>query len=108
EEKPGRDDFGDQQQHAADHPQPARFQIVEHQPSILGTPGIPGAEPRPAVVSRFGFGAGRTAGACSPNTSRASSPMPPSVPINWVASTGNRIVLALGEGANLRSASTFF
>src|SRR5690606_30749048 len=37
----------------------------------------------------------------SPMMSRASSPIPPSVPISWVASIGNRIVLALGLVANL-------
>src|SRR5688572_29540379 len=43
-----------------------------------------------------------------PRASRANSPMPPSVPISWVASTGNRIVLALGERANSPIASTYF
>ena len=43
-----------------------------------------------------------------PSASRASSPMPPKVPIRLVASTGNRIVLALGEVANWPIASTYF
>src|SRR5690606_14098521 len=43
-----------------------------------------------------------------PSASLASSPMPPSVPISCVPSTGNRIVLALGLVANLPTASTYF
>jgi hypothetical protein len=34
--------------------------------------------------------------------------MPPSVPMSCVASTGKRIVLALGEVANWLTASTYF
>src|SRR5690349_3821360 len=49
-----RDDLGDQQQNAADHPQPTGLEIVDHQPSILGTPGTVGGAPRVAVV--FGRG----------------------------------------------------
>jgi hypothetical protein len=33
--------------------------------------------------------------------------MPPSVPISCVASTGKRMVLALGESANLPTASVY-
>ncbi len=42
-----------------------------------------------------------------PNVSRISSPMPPSEPINCVASIGNRIVLALGLSANLAIALVY-
>ena len=43
-----------------------------------------------------------------PSASLASWPMPPSVPISCVASTGNRIVLALGDVANCCTASVYF
>src|SRR5205085_2004202 len=100
-------DFGDQQQHAADQPQPAWIDTVQHQPSILGTPGRLGGAPFEAVVC-WPLRAGAFGLLSPPSTSLASSPMPPSVPISWVASTGNRMVLAFGEVANLPIASTYF
>jgi len=66
--------------------------ISEEDASEFGTPDL--------IAGAFG--------ASLPSTSRANSPMPPSVPINWVASTGNRMVLALGEVANIPIASTYF
>ena len=56
----------------------------------------------------YRFEAGGGAERWLPMTSGASSPLAPKVPISCVASTGNRMVLALGEVANLPSASTYF
>src|SRR3546814_2385054 len=82
-EKAGRDDFGGGEQHADRQPHPVRFHA--------GQP--------------FGHG---QAPALRSSASRASSPMPPSVPINCVASTGKRMVLLFGLVANRLTASTYF
>src|SRR5206468_3773210 len=94
QEEAGRDDLGDQQYDTADQPQPAGIDAVHS--AALGTLGT-------------AFALGAVAPPLRPPTaSLASSAMPPSVPISCVASTGNRMVLALGERANSLIASTYF
>jgi len=46
----GRDDLGDQQQHATDRPVPSRVEVQSHHPSIRLTPGTLGVVPRPAFA----------------------------------------------------------
>src|SRR5260221_7503377 len=92
--KARRDQFGDQQHDAADQPQPAGLDAVHF--LLAG-----------AVRSPLTPGAATVLLEPSPNASLATSPIPPSVTTNWVASTGHRNVLELGEVANLPSASTY-
>src|SRR4051812_31260908 len=90
------DQLGDQEQDAPDQPKPLRVELeVAHSPAF-GT-----------LAGGLAFGAGARL-PLRPIASLASSPIPPSVPISWVASTGNRIVFALGERANSATASTYF
>src|SRR5205823_5091956 len=85
--KPRRDQLRDQQQNAADQPQPRGVGGKSAHSPPLGT-----------LATALGFGG--DGGVSPPIASLASSPIPPRVPINWVASTGNRIVFALGDRAN--------
>src|SRR5262245_57039962 len=94
QEEAGGDNFHDQQQDAADQPQPAGIDVHSGHDLLSGTPA-------------FGL-TGARATICPPIASLASSPMPPRVPMSCVASTGKRIVLALGERANWATASTYF
>src|SRR6185369_9220839 len=90
EEEAGRDHLEDQQQDAADQPQPAGIDVQPIHSPVSRTVGT--------ALARVGATALPVPW---PNASLASSPIPPSVPMSWVASTGNRMVLALGEVANL-------
>ena len=84
------------------HPQPA-FR-VEHHPSILVTPGCP---LRSAAGGRFAVYLGERDRVWSPNTSRASSPMPPNVPsLGRLDRKHDR--LGICRGGELPSSSTYF
>ena len=88
------DDLGDEEQNAANQPQPGGVEGNSAHVLLSGT-------------LDFGFaGAGGRAG--NPMASLASSPIPPNVPMSCVASTGNKMVFALGERANSAIASTYF
>src|SRR5207342_893899 len=108
QEETRRYDLGNQQQDAGDRPNPAGFQVETHHPSIRLTPGTEGVVPRPALTWLDLVGAPGDVEGPLPRTSFANSPIPPSVPINWVASIGKRIVLAFGDVAKRLIASTYF
>ncbi len=95
EKESGRDQLRDQENHAPDQPEPFRVdKEVAHSPAF-GT-----------LAGGLPLGAGGRL--LRPSASFASSPIPPKVPISWVASTGKRIVFAFGERANSATASTYF
>src|SRR4029079_526721 len=71
EEEAGRDDFHDQQQDAADQPQPPGIEVNSVHDLLSGTPG-----------TAFARTPGTSLPLPSPNASLANSPIPPSVPIN--------------------------
>src|SRR3546814_10307076 len=73
-----RQQFGDAKPHRKDQPQPPR--LADECAQVHWVSGSNGPRLR-------GAGAGGDVGAWVPSASLASSPIPPSVPINWVAST---------------------
>src|SRR6185436_5166069 len=91
-----QEDFQDREQGGGGEPQPVDGDSVEEGGKAHFCP--PSNGPRGGV------------GVPSPwlSASRASAPIPPRVPISWVASTGKRMVLLLGEVAKRLIASTYF
>src|SRR5688500_12523053 len=87
------EDLEDAEQSRREQPPPMRFEAVHVWPPNGSPP--------------CGIGVATTSWGLL-SASRASSPIPPSVPISGVASTGNRMVLAFGERANSPIASTYF